>query len=133
VFGGKFDYDSTTDKPRSNFDSFWQSLLTVFQVLSTIKPCITAHVTQNQFLLTLWYLYCTLQETGIYMANPLLCILLANNFIGHSAFSALFCMMTVVILKHHRITFLSREVIKKKLDCVRKVNPLVYLSIATVG
>ena len=37
VFGGKFDYDSTTDKPRSNFDSFWQSLLTVFQVLSTIK------------------------------------------------------------------------------------------------
>jgi len=37
VFGGKFDFDSTTDKPRSNFDSFWQSLLTVFQVLSTIK------------------------------------------------------------------------------------------------
>jgi hypothetical protein len=36
VFGGKFDFDNTTDKPRSNFDSFWQSLLTVFQVLSII-------------------------------------------------------------------------------------------------
>jgi voltage-dependent calcium channel L type alpha-1D len=33
VFGGKFDFNSTADKPRSNFDSFWQSLLTVFQVL----------------------------------------------------------------------------------------------------
>lgn len=29
VFGGKFNFD---EKPRSNFDSFWQSLLTVFQV-----------------------------------------------------------------------------------------------------
>lgn len=32
VFGGKFDFDTTVDKPRSNFDSFTQSLLTVFQV-----------------------------------------------------------------------------------------------------
>jgi voltage-dependent calcium channel L type alpha-1D len=32
VFGGKFNFNSTVDKPRSNFDSFWQSLLTVFQV-----------------------------------------------------------------------------------------------------
>lgn len=32
VFGGKFNFDGTVDKPRSNFDSFWQSLLTVFQV-----------------------------------------------------------------------------------------------------
>jgi len=36
VFGGKFDFDPTVDKPRSNFDSFWQSLLTVFQVSSII-------------------------------------------------------------------------------------------------
>ncbi|KAF4532564.1 hypothetical protein B566_EDAN008488, partial [Ephemera danica] len=34
VFGGKFNFDNTTDKPRSNFDSFWQSLLTVFQILT---------------------------------------------------------------------------------------------------
>ncbi|XP_065351479.1 muscle calcium channel subunit alpha-1 isoform X11 [Cloeon dipterum] len=34
VFGGKFDFDHTVDKPRSNFDSFWQSLLTVFQILT---------------------------------------------------------------------------------------------------
>ena len=32
VFGGKFNFDSTEAKPRSNFDSFVQSLLTVFQV-----------------------------------------------------------------------------------------------------
>ncbi|XP_059609825.1 muscle calcium channel subunit alpha-1 isoform X5 [Phlebotomus argentipes] len=34
VFGGKFNFNSTVDKPRSNFDSFWQSLLTVFQILT---------------------------------------------------------------------------------------------------
>ncbi|GFQ66512.1 voltage-dependent L-type calcium channel subunit alpha-1D [Trichonephila clavata] len=32
VFGGKFNNNPHEDKPRSNFDSFWQSLLTVFQV-----------------------------------------------------------------------------------------------------
>jgi len=33
LFGGKFNYDETTQKPRANFDTFFQSLLTVFQVL----------------------------------------------------------------------------------------------------
>lgn len=33
VFGGKFNFNATEDKNRSNFDSFWQSLLTVFQVI----------------------------------------------------------------------------------------------------
>jgi len=32
LFGGKFNFNPLIDKPRSNFDSFWQSLLTVFQV-----------------------------------------------------------------------------------------------------
>lgn len=32
VFGGRFNFDSHQDKPRHNFDSFIQSLLTVFQV-----------------------------------------------------------------------------------------------------
>jgi len=32
VFGGKFNFEATEYKPRSNFDTFWQSLLTVFQV-----------------------------------------------------------------------------------------------------
>lgn len=33
VFGGKFNFEGAVDdKPRQNFDSFWQSLLTVFQV-----------------------------------------------------------------------------------------------------
>ncbi|XP_065316255.1 muscle calcium channel subunit alpha-1-like isoform X4 [Gordionus sp. m RMFG-2023] len=34
MFGGKFDYDQHKEKPRSNFDTFWQSLLTVFQILT---------------------------------------------------------------------------------------------------
>ncbi|KAI5699386.1 hypothetical protein M8J75_002088 [Diaphorina citri] len=34
VFGGKFNFNPTIAKPRSNFDSFWQSLLTVFQILT---------------------------------------------------------------------------------------------------
>ncbi|XP_049285338.1 muscle calcium channel subunit alpha-1-like isoform X3 [Anopheles funestus] len=34
VFGGKFNFNSSIDKPRSNFDSFVQSLLTVFQILT---------------------------------------------------------------------------------------------------
>lgn len=31
VFGGKFNYDDD-EKYRMNFDCFWQSMLTVFQV-----------------------------------------------------------------------------------------------------
>ncbi|XP_039297401.1 voltage-dependent calcium channel type D subunit alpha-1 isoform X4 [Nilaparvata lugens] len=34
VFGGKFNFEPTQNKPRSNFDTFWQSLLTVFQILT---------------------------------------------------------------------------------------------------
>lgn len=34
VFGGKFNIVETEAKPRHNFDSFWQSLLTVFQILT---------------------------------------------------------------------------------------------------
>ncbi|KAK9884321.1 hypothetical protein WA026_005271 [Henosepilachna vigintioctopunctata] len=34
VFGGKFNFNKFEDKPRSNFDCFWQSLLTVFQILT---------------------------------------------------------------------------------------------------
>ncbi|CAB0011622.1 unnamed protein product [Nesidiocoris tenuis] len=34
VFGGRFNFDSHQDKPRHNFDSFIQSLLTVFQILT---------------------------------------------------------------------------------------------------
>ncbi|XP_026668925.1 muscle calcium channel subunit alpha-1 isoform X5 [Ceratina calcarata] len=34
VFGGKFNFTDLQDKPRHNFDSFWQSLLTVFQILT---------------------------------------------------------------------------------------------------
>ncbi|XP_035708740.1 muscle calcium channel subunit alpha-1 isoform X3 [Folsomia candida] len=34
VFGGKFNFDPTKEKERQNFDTFWQSLLTVFQILT---------------------------------------------------------------------------------------------------
>lgn len=33
VFGARFNYDPLAEKPRGNFDSFYQSLLTVFQVI----------------------------------------------------------------------------------------------------
>jgi voltage-dependent calcium channel L type alpha-1D len=32
LFGGRFNFGNAQEKPRSNFDTFWQSLLTVFQV-----------------------------------------------------------------------------------------------------
>ena len=35
VFGGKFSFENQ-ELPRHNFDSFWQSLLTVFQVFTRI-------------------------------------------------------------------------------------------------
>ncbi|XP_053969144.1 voltage-dependent calcium channel type D subunit alpha-1-like [Anastrepha ludens] len=34
VFGGKFNFNPEEEKPRWNFDCFWQSLLTVFQILT---------------------------------------------------------------------------------------------------
>ncbi|KAJ0171038.1 hypothetical protein K1T71_013237 [Dendrolimus kikuchii] len=34
VFGGKFDYQPETEKERHNFDSFWQAVLTMFQILT---------------------------------------------------------------------------------------------------
>ncbi|CAH0562347.1 unnamed protein product [Brassicogethes aeneus] len=34
VFGGRFNFKDTQEKSRYNFDSFWQSLLTVFQILT---------------------------------------------------------------------------------------------------
>ena len=36
VFGGKFSFMEYEEKPRSNFDTFWQSLLTVFQVIGSL-------------------------------------------------------------------------------------------------
>ena len=33
VFGGRFNFDVNLEKPRSHFDTFTQSLITVFQVL----------------------------------------------------------------------------------------------------
>ena len=33
VFGARFNYDPLADKPRWHFDSFYQALLTVFQVI----------------------------------------------------------------------------------------------------
>ncbi|XP_045525614.1 muscle calcium channel subunit alpha-1-like isoform X1 [Pieris brassicae] len=34
VFGGRFDYDPEEQKERHNFDSFWQAVLTMFQILT---------------------------------------------------------------------------------------------------
>ena len=35
VFGGRFNFDPNYEKPRSHFDTFPQSLITVFQVIIT--------------------------------------------------------------------------------------------------
>ncbi|XP_028178504.1 muscle calcium channel subunit alpha-1-like isoform X1 [Ostrinia furnacalis] len=34
VFGGRFDYEAEVQKERHNFDSFWQAVLTMFQILT---------------------------------------------------------------------------------------------------
>ncbi|KAJ2939429.1 hypothetical protein O0L34_g10861 [Tuta absoluta] len=34
VFGGKFDYEAEKEKEKHNFDSFWQAVLTMFQILT---------------------------------------------------------------------------------------------------
>lgn len=34
VFGGRFDYEPEAEKERHNFDSFWQAVLTMFQILT---------------------------------------------------------------------------------------------------
>ncbi|CAH1784487.1 unnamed protein product [Owenia fusiformis] len=34
LFGGRFNFEETAEKPRSNFDTFIQSLITVFQILT---------------------------------------------------------------------------------------------------
>ncbi|CAG4985227.1 unnamed protein product [Colias eurytheme] len=34
VFGGRFDYEPEEQKERHNFDSFWQAVLTMFQILT---------------------------------------------------------------------------------------------------
>ena len=40
VFGGKFSFSSTDEKPRSNFDTFYSALLTVFQVSRRAADCL---------------------------------------------------------------------------------------------
>jgi len=56
LFGGKFTYNMYEDVPRSNFDSFWQALLTVFQVndyiLSTTTSYLLLLYTQYYYILT---------------------------------------------------------------------------------
>jgi len=37
LFGGKFGFDDTTTVPRHNFDTFYQAILTVFQVSQWLR------------------------------------------------------------------------------------------------
>jgi hypothetical protein len=43
VFGGKFNALLDGAKPRSNFDTFWQAMLCVFQVLIRRPSSILCH------------------------------------------------------------------------------------------
>ena len=47
----------------------------------------------------------TLQETGILMACPSLCMLLPDNCSHRLAFSAWHCVTTLVVLQHQRVKF----------------------------
>jgi voltage-dependent calcium channel L type alpha-1D len=62
VFGGKFNFENQ-ELPRSNFDSFWQSLLTVFQV--------TIHVVVVFFQFR-WWLFYLLFPSSLYPFNIVL-------------------------------------------------------------
>ena len=60
VFGAKFSYDELAYKPRWNFDTFSQSLLTVFQVKKTyffafVHPVQLISSKRNpEFILRIW-------------------------------------------------------------------------------
>ncbi|CAG2055258.1 unnamed protein product, partial [Timema podura] len=56
VFGGKFDFEDTSDKIRSNFDSFWQSLLTVFQsdTVAQSVACLSTELRAPDILLNVF-------------------------------------------------------------------------------
>ena len=51
VFGARFYYNPLTEKPRGNFDSFYQSLLTVFQVKKQSPDVATPLATSFLFVL----------------------------------------------------------------------------------
>lgn len=53
VFGGRFNFEESKPKPRSNFDTFWQSLLTVFQVNEANNFPI--HVSFSTFFFLLFF------------------------------------------------------------------------------
>ena len=50
VFGARFHSDSAAEKPRGNFDSFYQSLLTVFQVNPGRRPIIPRFIVSHSFI-----------------------------------------------------------------------------------
>ncbi|KAG8287508.1 hypothetical protein J6590_036381 [Homalodisca vitripennis] len=55
VFGGKFNFEKAVeDKPRQNFDSFWQSLLTVFQILTACIYFTILFICGNYILLNVF-------------------------------------------------------------------------------
>ena len=53
VFGAKFEYDPLAEKPRGNFDSFYQSLLTVFQVNKGVKSSQSSAQSANSHCVAL--------------------------------------------------------------------------------
>ena len=56
LFGGKFSSEGQTEPYRSNFDSFWQSLLTVFQVSSNVGVKVWQSLLQYRTELLLHYI-----------------------------------------------------------------------------
>jgi hypothetical protein len=73
VFGARFNYNPLTEKPRGNFDSFYQSLLTVFQVKTTTN---VASVVKALFIFILFvfrflfFIFFYLQNLFIFCSDP---------------------------------------------------------------
>ncbi|XP_019623868.1 PREDICTED: voltage-dependent L-type calcium channel subunit alpha-1D-like isoform X5 [Branchiostoma belcheri] len=81
IFGGKFNFDDTQQKDRSNFDTFWQSLLTVFQILTGED--------WNEVMYTGIQSYGGVSQIGILACFYFIILFICGNFILLNVFLAI--------------------------------------------
>ncbi|XP_078597260.1 voltage-dependent L-type calcium channel subunit alpha-1D-like isoform X34 [Branchiostoma floridae x Branchiostoma japonicum] len=81
IFGGKFNFDDTQQKDRSNFDTFWQSLLTVFQILTGED--------WNEVMYTGIQSYGGVSKIGILACFYFIILFICGNFILLNVFLAI--------------------------------------------
>jgi len=81
VFGGKFGYDENAEKPRGNFDNFWISLLTVFQILTGEDWNVVMYDGINS--------YGGIKTTGVIACIYFIILFITGNFILLNVFLAI--------------------------------------------